>query len=83
MTPNRMLQELDDEIGIGPFNKRKNYPFDKRGDDPFGSLYKLSMFGNKVFDALVSEPVPGDTDAFNLIPILTFNPPRIKETKYI
>jgi hypothetical protein len=62
VTPNRILEELYDEIAIGPFNKSENYPFDKRGNDPFGSLYKLSMFGNKVFDALVSEPVPGDTE---------------------
>jgi hypothetical protein len=62
VTPNRILEELYDEIGIGPFNKSENYPFDKRGNDPFGSLYKLSMFGNKVFDALVSEPMPGNTE---------------------
>ena len=54
VTHNRIFEELYDEIAIGPFNKSENYPFDKRGNDPFGSLYKLSMFGNKVFDALVS-----------------------------
>ena len=25
MTPNRMLQELDDEIGIGPFKKGEEF----------------------------------------------------------
>ena len=30
VTPNRMLQELYDEIGIGPFKKGEN--------DPFGEL---------------------------------------------
>jgi len=39
VTPNRILEELYDEVGNGPFNKSENYPFDKRGNDPLGSLY--------------------------------------------
>jgi hypothetical protein len=44
VTPNRMLQELYDEIGIGPFKKGEN--------DPFRELYSLCMFGNQVSETM-------------------------------
>jgi hypothetical protein len=44
VTPSRILKELYDEIGIGPFSiKGKDSP--NALYDPFGALYKFSMYG--------------------------------------